>query len=165
MRLPLLALGLTLATEVGAIPVRYHPLHTTLTEVKYDRSSRTVDVSIRGFADDLAAAVSRASRLDVKTDASTFDAALSRYLASTLVLTEGQGREVAFQPCGVRRAQDLVWVCLRARLTSRLSEARLLARMLFEVHPDQMNIVQLSDGARRQTLLFSKGDGLKPFRP
>ena len=41
---------------------------------------------------------------------------------------------------------------------------RVEARMLFEVYDDQVNIVQLSDGSRRQTLLFSKGDGAKEVR-
>ncbi|HKW41026.1 MAG TPA: DUF6702 family protein [Gemmatimonadales bacterium] len=125
-----------------------HPLHTTLTQLAYRDSDRTIEVSVRVFADDLRAAVGR----DV-TDATAFT-----YLRSTFALTDRTGRPLALGWCGLRRTGAILWLCLRAPSADGLSGLRVHARLLLELYADQINIVQATCGGRRTSLLFSRGD-------
>ncbi len=125
-----------------------HPLHTTLTQLAYGDGDRTLEVSVRVFADDFQAAMRHAV-----TEATAFS-----YLQSALALTDRAGRPLPVQWCGLRRTGDVVWLCLRAPLPDGLSGLGIQARQLFDLYGDQINIVQASYGGRRVSLLFCRGD-------
>jgi hypothetical protein len=130
-----------------------HPLHTTLTELSYRSVDRTVEVSVRAFADDFRAAVGP----------DTADAAAFAYFAKVLIISDPEGRVLPLAWCGARRAGDLVWLCLRAHGARGLSGVRVRAGMLFDLYQDQINIVQASYDGRRVSLLFTHGDEPKPL--
>lgn len=157
-RIVVLALGLVGA--LGAIVRRAdaHPLHTTLAEVSASPSGG-VQIVLRVFVDDFSAAVRQAAppRTPIVTPA---DSAAARYLGETLVLTDGAGRHVALGVVGMRRTDDLLWITLEAPTLRSTAGARLANRVLFERWDDQVNIVQTGLGGRRQTLLFTKRDGV-----
>jgi uncharacterized protein DUF6702 len=136
-------------------PAAHHPLHTTLTELTYRAADRTVQVSVRAFADDFDAAAGGVS-----------DSAASAYLRSVLTLTDRNGRPLPLAWCGLRRTGDLLWLCLSgAAPGGGLGGLRVAVRLLFERYRDQINIVQVSDGegGRRTSMLFVRGDAEKPL--
>jgi len=141
-----------------------HPLHTTLTELTYVGATSTAQVSLRVFADDFGAAAGRRAGVQPAIDHSVPDSVALAYVRKTLTILDGEGRSLALAWCGRRRTGDLVWICLRAAAPGGLTGARVHARMLFELYDDQVNIVQVAGGTRRQTLLFTKGDGPKGLR-
>jgi hypothetical protein len=155
-----------MAVGVFARQADSHPLHTTLTEVTIS-SDGALELRLRAFVDDFAAAVSGGSVAPPAATRTPADSATARYLASTLVLEDGAGRRLPMRVAGTRRANELVWVTLRAPATSRASGMRLTNRVLFERFDDQVNIVQTSVGGRRQTLLFTRREGAtaKPLAP
>jgi hypothetical protein len=135
-----------------------HPLHTTLTEVT-TLADGSVQIVLRAFIDDFSAAVTRRAAPQGMPIPTPADSAAARYLGETVVLTDAAGRRVPLQVTGMRRADDLVWITLRAPTLRSVAGARLTNRVLFERWDDQVNIVQTAIGARRQTLLFTKRDG------
>lgn len=139
-------LGALCTTGVLAL----HPLHTTLTELTFSAADRTVQVSVRAFADDFRAAAGDLS-----------DSAAFVYLRSALTLSDRDGRVMPVAWCGVRRDGDLLWLCLRAPAPRGLAGVQVRARLLFELYRDQINIVQASYDGRRASLLFSRGDSAK----
>jgi len=154
-------LAVAAATSFGTTPAPTHPLHTTLTELMYVRGTGSVEVSIRVFADDFGAAAARRGGVAPGYDHSVPDSVAMAYVAATFTLADRAGRPLALSWCGYDRSGDLLWLCLRASAPGGLAGARVHARMLFEVFDDQVNIVQVADGGRRNTLLFTKGDGAK----
>ena len=130
-----------------------HPLHTTLTQLAYRDADRTVEVTVRVFADDFRAALAR----DVT------DSAAAAYLRSTLTLTDRAGRPLAVVWCGMKRTGDLLWLCLRAPAPRGLSGLRVRVAVLFDRYDDQINIVQAIFEGRRVVLLFTRGDASKPL--
>ena len=127
-----------------------HPLHTTLTQLEYHAADGTVQVMVRAFADDFAAAAGGAA-----------DSAAARYLRSVVTLTGRDGRPLSLAWCGVRRTGDLLWLCLKARAPGGLAGIWIEARQLFERYSDQINIVQASYEGREVSLLFVRGDGAR----
>jgi hypothetical protein len=138
-------------------PAETHPLHTALTELDYQPDSGAVLIRVRLFTDDLAAA------LPTATDSSPADSLLSGYARGTLALTDQAGRPLPLIWQGVERTGDTVLLRLRAKLSGGLQRARILVALLWERYPDQVNIVRAAYGGRTVTLLFTRGDGAKPF--
>ena len=130
-----------------------HPLHTTLTQLAYRDADRSVEVTVRVFADDFRAVLAR----DVT------DSAAAAYLRSTLTLTDRAGRPLAVVWCGMKRTGDLLWLCLRAPAPRGLSGLRVRVAVLFDRYDDQINIVQAIFEGRRVVLLFTRGDASKPL--
>jgi hypothetical protein len=135
-----------------------HPLHTTLTELT-TLPDGSIQIVMRVFLDDFSAAVTRRPPAAGTPVAMPPDSGVARYLGETVLLTDVAGRRVPLLITGMRRTDDLVWVTLRAPAVRPTTGARLAMRVLFDRWDDQVNIVQSSIGARRQTLLFTKRDG------
>jgi hypothetical protein len=131
-----------------------HPLHTTLTQVAYREADRTLELTVRAFADDFRAAL--------KADVT--DSAAAAYLRSTVTVFDRSGRALALSWCGLRRVEDAFLFCLRASAPEGLKGLRVRVAILFERYDDQINIVQASNGGRRTALLFLSGDQPKPLR-
>ncbi len=144
---------LALGVGVGA----FHPLHTSLTELSYDRGSRSVQVSIRVFADDLQSALAPRGGAP---PAHLSDAAALAYVGRHFALTAGKSR-IPLRGCGMRRSGDLVWICLRGPSPAGMQGLQVHNHLLFDRFTDQINIVQASHGGRRQSMIFTRGAGPK----
>ena len=138
------------ATFALLIAIVAHPLHTTLTELSYGDGE--VHLSVRAFGDDLRAALGG----DVT------DSAAARYLRSKVTLADRAGRTLPLVWCGQRRSGDVVWLCLHAPAARGAMGLQVHVDLLFERYSDQINIVQATDGVRRWTLLFTRGDPPRP---
>jgi hypothetical protein len=152
-----LALGVLL---VPAARVAFaHPLHTTLTRLLYDASTRVLDVSVRVFADDFRAAVLAPARAE--SDVVPPDSAMLRYVTGRFVILRAGGAPVPLRWCGMRRDGEALFLCLRATGQPSPAGVRMRNALLSEIFPDQVNIVQASYGGASRTLLFTPRDGMK----
>lgn len=131
-----------------------HAIHTTLTVLTTTAGALTLN--IRSFADDFSAAVARHAGRAVPRDSSVRAEDVTRYVRDRFVVRDGTGRPVTLEPCGVRRAGELYWLCFRAALPVGSKNAMMRNQMLTELHSDQVNIVQVHDGAARRTVLFTR---------
>lgn len=151
-----LLLACALALGSSARLAYAHPLHTTLAALSYDAPSRTITVSLRVFADDFSAAVTgAATHTGVVLPA---DSLMSRYVTQRFTILNASKRPVVFQWCGVKRAAEVLLLCLRANDARGLAGARVLSTLLRERFDDQVNMVQATYGGRRHMLLFTKRD-------
>lgn len=151
----LFALLCVLAPGVAAA----HPLHTTLTELRWvpGTSGEVVEIRIRAFTDDFSAAVARAAGRQPPRDSSVVVAEAIRYLTSRVGLRTS-GRVVPLVWCGMRTERGVVWVCLRT--VTRVPRAGLSMRqsMHIEVYDDQVNLVQVISEQRRASTLFVRDE-------
>lgn len=133
-----------------------HPLHTTLADVSFDAASQTIRVSLRVFADDFSAAVTGTA---MHTGAVVpADTSMLRYVTERFTIVNASKRAVALQWCGVRRAAEVLLLCLRANDSRGLAGAYVSSTLLRERFDDQVNMVQATYGGRRHMLLFTKRD-------
>lgn len=134
-----------------------HPIHTTLTILTPAADGHAMTVRIRAFADDFSSTVAAFAGRRPPVDSSASDDDIARYVRSRLTVADGRGNPLPLEQCGARRASDLYWLCFRVSLPTGLRGVRVLNQMLTELHPDQVNIVQLEGGADRKSYLFTKG--------
>lgn len=147
----------------GASPARMHPLHTTITTIAYDAASHQATVTVRVFTNDLDTAIARRTRGRSLASGGTSDSASFAYLASVFTAVGRDGRPLPAQWCGSRVTGDLLWACLRLTTPGGLSGVRLRNQALVELFDDQVNVVMADYDGRRESLLFTKGDGAKPL--
>ena len=140
-----------LAVLPFASALAFHPLHTSFAQVAFDARARTVDVSLRVFIDDYTSAAETWARAKgVRSDQ------IAAYATASFTLREATGRAIALQSCGEKRVGDLMWICLRGKMSSRPSTV--VSRIMFERFDDQVNIVQTSYDGRKSNLLFTSDD-------
>ncbi|HZS58903.1 MAG TPA: DUF6702 family protein [Gemmatimonadaceae bacterium] len=120
-----------------------HPIHSSLTNVTFDRPTSQLTAMVRAFSADLDKAVKK------RTDTTIAD-----YARAAIELRDETGRVVPTAWCGSRHEGDVVWLCLRASAPHGASGLTLIDRLLFDVFDDQVNIVMTDHGS----VLFTKGD-------
>ncbi len=156
--------AVTLAVVSSGIlsaPASAHPLHTSLTEISYDARVRAYVVSIRVFADDFGATVAMRTGAPALAGGVPADAAVARYVASSLRFADGAGRPLAPSWCGMRRAAEALFVCVRVAAPAG-GGLRLRNALLVDRFADQVNIVRATVAGAVRTVLFTAGDGVKP---
>jgi hypothetical protein len=148
---------------LAATPSRAHahPIHSTLSEIVIGRDGAMV-VQIRTFADDFSAAVNRMARTTPRADHAVPDDAAARYVLAAFTMARG-GTPLPLRFVSQRRMGDLVWIELRARVSTS-DRVTLHNTMLFDVHRDQVNVVKTIANRTTHTTLFSAGDRPKPMR-
>lgn len=153
----LLLAGLALLFGAAAPrPMEAHPLHTSIAELRYDASSRGVQVVIRVFADDLQQAAAADARARAQADP------VRAYLLQRFELKGSDGRVIPLQWSGVTHAsEDLLLVQLRGAAPSGLRGGSIRNDLIFDLFKDQVNIVKLEVAGRSHTLLFTRGSGSK----
>jgi hypothetical protein len=138
-------------------PAVAHPIHTTLTVITADAAGRAVTLNIRAFVDDFSASVARFSGRMPPADSSVVAGEVIAYVRAHFSVSGPAGEALALESCGVTRSREVYWLCFRVRLPAGVHGTRVRNQMLTELHPDQVNIVQLENGAARRSFLFTRG--------
>jgi hypothetical protein len=137
-----------------------HKFHASLAEIDYDATERTVEISARVFADDLEDAIGRKLGKPVRLE-STPDAErlVFDYVRDNLTLESADARPLALTWVGMEVRVDEVWIYVEAKSPDGLKNAKIGDRVFFELFDDQVNTVNVRDGAARATLVFRRGEG------
>lgn len=144
----------TLMSVLIAEPAFAHPIHTTLTKVSVAGTS--VTFNIRAFADDFSATVAKFAGRNIPRDSSVVADDVMRYARAHILIQAPGGAPLMFESCGVKRANELYWLCFRVVSPNGLRGLQFRNSMLTELHSDQVNIVQTEPPAERRTLLFTR---------
>jgi hypothetical protein len=145
----------------GVREAQAHPLHTTLAQLTYDERTHVMAASIRVFAGDFAAAVAKHKNAPTPNDDRVSDEEAMAYVMGTFRFTNNSRHPMALQWCGLSRAGDVLWLCVRVNDVAPPNALELSDQMLCELFDDQINIVQSAAGAKHTSMLFTKGDGAK----
>jgi hypothetical protein len=143
------------ATAVSTRVAHAHPIHTTLTKITSDEHSLTLN--IRAFADDFSATVAKFAGRATPRDSSASADDVIKYTRNFVSVRDAAGKPVQLESCGIRRANELYWLCFKVAVAENSKGVKLQNQMLTELHPDQVNIVQLEGSKVHKTMLFTKG--------
>jgi hypothetical protein len=147
------------AMIAGAKSAWSHPIHTTLTEVALDPTDGTMHFTIRAFADDFSAAVSKHAKKARPADYVVPDADIVAYVTAAVSVADAFGKPVPISWSGSKRAGDVLWVTFKVPTVRSLRGVKVASTLLFDLYDDQVNIVQTSADGRHHSMLFTSGDG------
>jgi len=151
--------ALVLAASTGAVA---HKFYMSLTVADHNTAERSLEFTLRLFADDLETAVAKAGR-PLKHGQPGFEDAVFAYIRQTLVVKRADGTPVTLAWVGLENKVDVTWVYVEGRDVA--STAGLLVRdaVFQDVYQQQVNMLHLNDARGRRVLDFRAGDGFKPF--
>ncbi|WP_046244547.1 DUF6702 family protein [Hymenobacter terrenus] len=153
-----LAALLLLFSLAGAGPAR-HAYHSSITELRYNAAKKQLELSVKVFTDDFEKALSQGQPKAVSlTDAGPLPLALATaYLQRTLQASTTAGAPLPLQVLGMQAENDGFWFYCKVSLPGALPGVQLRQAVLLDVFADQMNIVNIEAGGKKQSALFRAG--------
>lgn len=130
-------------------PKLLHDFHTSLTEINYNTSTKSAEISIRIFTDDLANALKTKINTNPRTDA-----LISKYIEAHFGFLNAQNQKIVLNYIGKEIENDAIWIYVESPLSYPINKYSLQNDILFEVFNDQTNLVNLKYLAQKKTLLF-----------
>jgi len=135
-------------------------LHLSLTEATLDRAKGRISFSVRVQTADFEAALSeRAHRKIAAADAGEFAPLALEYVRETLHIKTPRGEPVRLEWAGLDVTSTQVFLFFEAPLIGGLQGVRVANTLLQERIADQINSVELHDGALKQTIVFARATG------
>ena len=165
MKLPALILT---ALLLWAVPSRAtaaraasaHKFYTSLAQVEYNAKEKTLEITLRVFADDLELALTRRTGREVSLDRTKdADRLVLAYLRDTFEIRSRDGETQALKWVGMELRAGVAWLYFEAEMPEGLAGARLRDHLLFELFDEQVNTVSVRYAGARGDLVFVPGDG------
>jgi len=136
------------------------PLHLSLTEATYDHARGRIMFTVRLQSADLEAALSeRAHRKISAADPGELAPLALDYVRETLSLKSPSGEPLRLEWAGLDVTSTQIFLFFEASLTGNLQDVRLSNTLLQERFADQINSVEIHDGALKQTIVFVHDTG------
>lgn len=137
-----------------------HKFYTSLTRVEYNASEKSVEVTLRVFADDLELALKRRAGREVRLDREKdTDQLVLAYLRGTFEIKNRDGEAKALKWVGMELRAGVAWLYVEAEMPEGLAGARLRDQLFFELFDEQVNTVSVRYEGASADLVFVRGDG------
>lgn len=145
---------------------RAHKFHASFTEIERNPETKSLEVTIRVFPDDLENILGKREKKRIQIDAIT-DAprVVGDYVREHLVLRGPDGKTVEWKWVGLEVKVDAVWIYVEAPAPPSLDKWQARDSLFFDLFDDQINSVTVRDGNRRGSIQFRGKDTFKPFFP
>lgn len=136
-----------------------HPFYVSICQVYFNRETESLEISLKTFADDIAAGLEKAGhgslyigeeKEDPKTDTYLFD-----YLKSKIKF-KVNGKPVDYQFVGKELEDAVVWTYLEIPDVTDLQSIDVVSNLLTEVYDTQSNVIQVEKDKEVKNLLLSK---------
>ena len=143
-----------------------HKFYTSLARVEYNAGEKSVEVTLRVFADDLELALKRRAGRRVSLER-TKDAErlVLEYLRDTFEIKNRDGETKALRWVGMELRAGVAWLYVEAEMPEGLAGARLRDHVLFELFREQVNTVSVRYPGARGDLVFTRGEGFRAVPP
>jgi hypothetical protein len=156
----LLCLALAFAALASHAPRRAaaHKFHTSFAEADYDAETKSLQITLRTFPDDLERAIRRRGGGRVSPDdKKAFGAQVFAYLQETFQLKTPKGEAAKLTWVGMEAGADSAWLYFEAALPEGVEGARLSQQFLCDLYDDQINLVNVKSAGKKVELRFERG--------
>lgn len=154
-----------LAATLGLRLLPAHKFHFTSTVFEYNPASKSYEITVRLFADDIEAVLSRVAGRSIEIDrAANAEKLAFQYLKETLRVRGPDLTEIPLRWVGLEVKVATVYAYLEATAPdSGLKDLAIANAIFFDLLPDQVNTVILKDPVhgRPRDLIFKSGDRFK----
>ncbi|TGE19257.1 DUF6702 family protein [Hymenobacter elongatus] len=138
-----------------------HAYHASLMEVRYNAPKQELEVALKVFTDDFEKALSVGQPRPVsfeQTPKSLLTPLITELLRNSLAFGSKPGEVLPTQLIGFEKERDAHWLYLAVKLPRPTTMLVLRHKLLTNNFSDQMNIVNLDAGGKKQSALFRDGN-------
>lgn len=155
-RLFLLLVGVLLSLAAWA-----HAYHASIMEVRYNTQKQQLEVALKVFTDDFEKALSVGQPKAVsfeQTPRPQVSQLTIELLRKSLTFGTKPGETLPVQFLGFEKDHEAHWLYLAVKMPKPTNTLLLRHKLLLETFADQMNIVNLDAGGKKQSALFRDGN-------
>lgn len=135
-----------------------HDFHSSISEVNFNESSKSFEISLRVFTDDLELALSRQNHKEVKIDKSNkHHSLIIAYLKEHFFLSNAKAQKYEMVFVGKELESDVTWLYFEIPVKN-LRNMTLQNSILTEIYDDQTNLVNLTVKKYKKTFVFRRGE-------
>ena len=137
-----------------------HEFHLSLTEIRHNSESKSLEVSIKLFTDDLLVALEQAGapkmELGTENEPPEANELIESYLKAHFKLTVN-GKPTDFNYLGKEAELDATWCFLEVNDVKKVQTIEVQNTVLLEAFDDQTNMINLNINGRKKSGLARKG--------
>ena len=135
-----------------------HPFHSSVTEMTYNQTDQSWEISIRLFQDDLEQTMSSVTgkKFRMVPGDAVSEKALDAYLRKHFRFHSGKQITTPYRWLGTEQQQDAIWVYLEIPTKSDLVGSYLENSIFLDEFDDQTNLVSWSFQSQKKSYLFRK---------
>ena len=135
----------------------FHPFYVSVTEVEQNQQTKTVQVSVRIFFDDLETALSKRYKTNVNIlkpkDRKQVDQLIAMYVKDHLRI-KANGAELNLKYAGYEIEEEAAWCYFETDKLPVIQQLNIQNNILFEQHEAQINMIHATvNGKRKSTKL------------
>ncbi len=135
----------------------FHPFYVSVTEIRHNKHTGTVQVSVRVFFDDFEKALEEKydKKLNIlkPADHKQLDLLIATYIKAHLKIS-ANGKIVNLKYLGYEIEEDAAWCYLESENVGQIKQFAIENDLLFEQHSSQSNMVHaIVNGIRKSTKL------------
>lgn len=153
---------------LGALSARAHEFHVSTAEVEYNPQSQHLEVALEVLPDDLEDALSRHQHRLVSLDATEgVDQLILDYLRQGFRVVDARGHACSLLWVGKEVSFEAAWLYFEVPVDPDVAW-RLEDRVLFDLTPEQLNLVRLKVRGERSAYNLTPdrpGFALPPLQP
>ncbi len=133
-----------------------HEFHTSLVQMDYNAKTKSFEISLRVFSDDMEKAIGLSNalngfRIDKHSEA---DQLLEKYLRQMFILKQ-KGKTLDYKYLGKQIENDVTWIYIEVP-AANCHSIGVECKLLTDVFKDQANIVNWQCDSDRKSFLFDK---------
>ncbi|MEM0938304.1 MAG: DUF6702 family protein [Bacteroidota bacterium] len=145
-----------------------HPFHVSVTDIKFIKDKKSLQISSRIFLDDLELALqdyTNLEKLDImdENNRNFISESINRYLHEKIILKDGKNREYKLVYLGMEIEDDVMWCYLEVEKVKKIESIIVTNKILHEVWSDQENLVHFRAFDSVKSARLFKGDESKTF--
>ena len=136
---------------------RLHDFHTSLTEMRYNTKSKTFEISLRAFTDDLQKVLSATNQNKkfVLENSDKNDSFVEAYIKKHFVVTNPKNQKLNINFIGREKEGDATWIYLEIPVNESLNGSKIQNDVLIDMFEDQTNIVNIFMQNQKKSYLFN----------
>lgn len=134
----------------------FHPIYVSFTKVDYNIKTKTIQISSRVFYEDLNNAIDQENKtkFDItKSEDKRNQAMVTNYLKKHLKITiNGHTESASYLGYGIQG--DVAWYYQEIKNVNKVQKVSVYNNLLYQLRPDQTNLVELNINGESKTLKF-----------
>jgi hypothetical protein len=134
-----------------------HDFHTSLTEMRYNTKSKTFEISLRVFTDDLQKVLSETNQnkkfLVENNDKN--DPFVEAYIKKHFVVVNAKNQKPIINYIGKEKEGEATWIYLEMPVNESINGSKIQNNVLIDMFEDQTNILNIFVQNQKKSYLYN----------
>ena len=142
---------------VHPLPFAVHDFHTSITEMRYNVKSKTFEISLRVFTDDLEKVllVNNQNKKFLVENNDKNDPFVETYVKKHFVVINTKNQKPIINYIGKEKEGEATWIYLEMPVSESINGSKIQNNVLIDMFDDQTNIVNIFVNNEKKSYLFN----------